>query len=138
MVTVNYCLLADRVDTRGTHQDIHGANIVGMRPAALPAVMPRLSVALSLRVPYAELGATLAVLFDIVDEEGRSLLPARLGVELQTAATDVTGPGEDQLVPVSHEFTDVSYGLPGRYGVAVWVDGVEVARPTFLVAARQP
>lgn len=137
MATVDYMLLADAATVADNKLYIHGAGWDSILAAAFPVEQPLISVALRVRVPWAETNQPHEIEMDVLDQDGASILPPDRVLKGQINAGRPVGlpPGEDQVLPFVLNLTGLKFEKPGNYVIVFRVDGLTAAEARFRIAA---
>jgi len=101
-------------------------------------VKQSLHIALRIRVPWNETNRQSNLELDIVYTEGQSLLaipPGPTRGTINVGRPSHVKPGDDHIVPLALHLGDVTFQREGTYAVVFRIDGSEVARTPFKVAA---
>ena len=121
-----------------------GWNLIGT--PALPVQVPRIALALVIGVPYAATNRphTLEIKFEGADGPiplGRSA-PAGGGEEMLGVSSQFNigrpptiQPGDRQVIPMAMNFNSMTFETAGTYSFTFTIDGEEINRLTFRVAA---
>lgn len=136
-MNVDYLLLADAATLADGKLYIHGAGWETIGVTSLP-VKQSLHIALRIRVPWSETNRQSNLELDIVDTEGQSLLaipPGPTRGTINVGQPSHVKPGDDHVVPLALHLGDVTFQREGTYAVVFRIDGSEVARTPFKVAA---
>lgn len=133
---VDYLVLADAAAASEGKHYIHGAGWDTLFVASFPVLHPLVSVAVRLRVPWTETNQPHTIELDVVDEDGRSILPDPPGT--MNGTIDVGRPpylreGTDQVFPLVMNIQGLRFSQAGTYAVLLRVDRFEAARSTFRV-----
>lgn len=135
---VDYMVLADAADAvQGKHY-IHGAGWDRLLAASFPVSHPALSVAVRLIVPWTDTNQEHTLQLDVVDEDGRSILPIPPGPvegKINVGRPAHLVHGEDQVAPLALKFNGLTFQRAGLYAVILRLDGLEAARSAFRVVA---
>src|SRR5438105_15093414 len=101
MLTVDYMLLADTATVADNKLYIHGAGWDSILAATFPVEQPLMSVALRVRVPWAETNQPHEIELDVLDQDGVSIMPPNRVIKGQLNAGRSEGlpQGEDQVIP---------------------------------------
>jgi hypothetical protein len=134
MVQIDYLVLADAaVVAEGKHY-IHGGGWDTLHAPSFPVVHPSLALAFRVRVPWRDTTTPHSLELDVVDSEGRSILPAPPGPpqgSINVERSPQLLPGEDQALPLVFNIVNLQFTRPGSHAVVLRVDGLEVARAKF-------
>ena len=134
---IDYLVLADAVAAVGGKHYIHGGGWDTLYSRTFPFVHPTLGVALRLRVPWGAIGRRVGFSLDVLDADGRTILPDPPG--LIHGTLDVGRPphlpeGDDQVFPLALAINNLRFGAPGLYVVICHLDDGATARAPFRVA----
>ena len=131
---VDYLVLADAAVTAEGKHYIHGAGWDVIFAATFPVQHPLLAVALRLGVPWTATNQPHRLEVDVVDADGRSVMPSPPGVltgEVNVGRPPHIAPGDDQHVPLTLSLRNLEFSAPGSYSIVVRIDGSDEARSTF-------
>lgn len=134
---VDYLLLADAATLADGKLYIHGAGWETISVTSLP-VEQSLHIVLRIRVPWSETKRQSDLELDVVDTEGKSLLaipPGPTRGTINVGRPSHVKPGDDHVVPLALHLSNVPFQREGTYAVVFRIDGSEVARTPFKVAA---
>jgi hypothetical protein len=136
MIQVDYFVLADAVAAVGGKHYIHGGGWDTLSTAAFPTVHPAMGAAVRLRVPWHDTNRPIEIELDVLDADGRSILPAPPGAPRGTL--NVGRPpelplGDDQVLQLAFPLANLRFEEAGRYMVSFRLGGEEVARAPFRV-----
>ena len=141
MIQVDYLVLADAVAAVGGKHYIHGGGWDTLFSATFPVTHPVMAVAIRLRVPWANTDRPANLVLDVLDADGRTILPDPPGPIL--GSIDIGRPphlpvGDDQVVPIALSLNNLRFVGPGQYVVSCLLEGAETARAPFRVAFTPP
>jgi hypothetical protein len=140
MLQVDYLVLADAAAVAEGKHYIHGAGWDTLAASAFPAVHPILGVAVRLRIRWSDTNQPYMLEIDLIDADGRSILPAATGplrAPVTVGRPAHILPGTDQVLPLVFTFHGLQFPAPGTYALVVRVGGEDLARSTFHVRASQ-
>ncbi len=136
MVQIDYLILADAaVVAEGKHY-IHGGGWDTLHAASFPAAHPVLAIALRVRVPWHDATKVHNLELDVVDAEGRSILPTPPGPpqgSINVGRSPHVLPGEDQVLPLVFNIVNLQLTRAGSHAVVLRIDGLEMARAKFQI-----
>jgi hypothetical protein len=135
---VDYLVLADAAATAEGKHYIHGAAWDTLYAGSVPVQHPALSVAVRLRVPWGATNQAHRVQLNVVDADGRSILPdppGPLAGQVNVGRPAHLAPGDDQFLPLTFNIVGLQFGAFGTYSVVFEIDGSEEARSSFKVSA---
>jgi hypothetical protein len=148
MIQVDYFVLADAVAAVGGKHYIHGAGWDTLTSSGFPTVHPAMGAAVRLRIPWHDTNLPVEIELDVLDADGRSILPNPPGVPrgtLNVGRPPELPMGDDQVLQLSFPLTNLRFASAGRYVVSFRLAGEVVARAPFRVvlnpkaaAARKP
>jgi uncharacterized protein DUF6941 len=136
MLQVDYLVLADAAAVAEGKHYIHGAGWDTLAASAFPAVHPVMGVAVRLRIPWADTNQPYMLVIDLIDADGRSILPAASGplcAPVTIGRPAHVPPGTDQVLPLVFTFHGLRFPAPGTYALVLRVGGEDLARTTFHV-----
>ena len=135
---VDYIVLADAAAALNGKHYIHGGGWDTILASAFPMTQALMSLAVRLRVPWAETNQPHELLLDVVDGDGASLLPQPGAVHgtINVGRPAQLAPGSDQVLPLAFDLRGVPFAAPGDYAVVVRLDGQDAARARFTVRAN--
>lgn len=136
MVLVDYVILADAAAVADGKHYIHGGGWDTLAAPAFPAAHPLLAVAVRLRIPWSDTNLPHLLEVDVIDADGRSILPEPPGPPRSpfTVGRPATAtPGGDQVLPLVFSLHHVQFPAPGTYAAVVRLDGDDQARSPFQV-----
>lgn len=141
MVGVDYLVLADAVAAVGGKHYIHGGGWDTLYAQSFPVVHSSMAVAIRLRVPWGDTNRPCTFELDVLDADGRSILPAPSGPIRGTV--NLGRPphltiGDDQVVPLALALNALRFENPGLYVIVCRLDGTEAARAPFRVSQQPP
>jgi hypothetical protein len=136
MIQVDYFILADAVAAVGGKHYIHGGGWDTLTTNGFPSVHPMMGAAVRLRVPWHDTNLPIQFALDVLDADGRSILPIPPGPPSGTF--NVGRPpelpmGDDQVFQLAFPLNNLRFDQPGRYVVSFRLSGEEVARAPFRV-----
>ena len=136
MIQVDYFILADAVAAVGGKHYIHGGGWDTLTTNGFPSVHPTMGAAMRLRVPWHDTNHPIQIELDVLDADGRSILPTPPGPPSGTF--NVGRPpelpmGDDQVFQLAFPINNLRFDAPGRYVVSFRLFGEEVARAPFRV-----
>lgn len=136
MITVDYFVLADAVAAVGGKHYIHGGGWDTLSAGGFPTVHPTMGAALRLRVPWHDTNRPVEIELDVLDADGRSIIPMPPGPPRGTL--NIGRPaelpmGDDQVFQLAFPIANLRFEEPGRYVVSFRLFGEEVARAPFRV-----
>jgi hypothetical protein len=139
MVGVDYLVLADAVAAVGGKHYIHGGGWDTLYAGAFPVVHPSMGIAVRLRVPWNDTNRPCVFELDVLDADGRTILPDPPGPIRGTV--NLGRPphlpiGDDQVVPLALGLNSLRFETPGLYVIVCRLDGVEAARAPFRVSQQ--
>ena len=138
---VDYLVVADAAAAVEGKHYIHGAGWDRLLAASFPVTHPLMSVAIRFRIGWTETNQPHEMELDVVDEDGRSILSSPPGPPrgvINVGRPHHLTPGEDQVLPLALSLHNLTFDRPGLYAVVLRLDGQDVGRSTFRVAALQP
>ncbi len=133
---LDYLVVADAAVASGGKHYIHGAGWDMLWASSFPIQHPLLAVAVRLRVPWHDTNQPHAVEVDVVDADGRSILPAPPGPLTGTMTTGRPphlAAGSDQVAVLTFNIAGLQFSGPGMFAVVFRLDGQEVGRSPFTV-----
>lgn len=139
MVGVDYLVLADAVAAAGGKHYIHGGGWDILTAGSFPVVHPAMAVAVRLRVPWGDTNRPCSFALDLLDADGRSILPTPPGPirgTVNLGRPPHLAIGDDQVVPLALGLNNLRFENPGLYVVVCLLDGEEAARAPFRVAPQ--
>lgn len=99
----------------------------------LPTVHPHLSVVVSILVPWQATNEKHGLELALVDADGNSTLPGKIGGEFELGRPPGWRPGDDSnLVAVFH-LNMIPFNSKGNYAFVLKVDGDELSRTSLKV-----
>lgn len=134
---LDYLVIADAAVVADGKHYIHGAGWDVIWATTYPAVHSALSVALRLRVPWGDTNQPHNLQVDVVDADAVTILtnpPGGMGGPVTTGRPPILPIGEDQVIPMTFTYAQVSFRAPGTYAVVVRIDGLERGRAPFRVS----
>ena len=136
MATVDYMVLADAATAADGKLYIHGAGWDSILAAAFPVEQPSMSVALRVRVPWAETNQPHEIELDVLDQDGASIVPPDRAIKGQlNAGRPVELPqGEDQVLSFVLNLVSLKFEKPGNYVIIFMLDGLKAAEARFRMA----
>jgi hypothetical protein len=132
-------VLADTATEAAGKLYIHGAGWDTVLTQGLPAILTA-SVAMLLRIPWAETNQPHTIGLDILDADAHSVLPKDPGPlrgRLNVGRPAELEPGEDQVLPLAISLNGTQIQHPGRYVIVLELDGKETARAPFRIKQIQ-
>lgn len=131
----DYMVLADAVTASEGKLYIHGGGWDNVLTAVWPATLTA-SVGILLRVPWGETNEEHTIELDIVDADGKSILPppGPLRGAVNAGRPPQLEPGTDQVTPLAIVLNGTKIEKAGRYVVEFSIDGQEKARAPFRVS----
>jgi hypothetical protein len=140
MIRLDYLILADAVAAVGGKHYIHGGGWDTLATGAFPAVHPTMAVAVRLRVPWDDTNRPTALVLDLLDGGGSSILPDPPGAlrgDISVGRPPTLAPGDEQVVLLSFPLNNLRFASPGYYVITLHLNGTEVARAPFRVILNQ-
>ena len=137
MLRVDYLVLAEAATAVEGRNYIHGAGWDTLFAASFPALHPLMSVALRLRIPWADTNRPYAMELDVVDADGRSILANPPGPPHGTVNVGRPAhvePGNDQVLCLAFNLVGLRFEAAGTYAVIFRLEGDEAARSPFHLA----
>jgi hypothetical protein len=134
---IDYLILADAVAAVGGKHYIHGAGWDTLFVSSFPEVHPMLSLAVRLRVPWAETNKPHTVEVDVRDDEDDSTIlpgPPLRGPFFVGQPANIA-PGSDQLMHMGLDLVSLRFQKPGAYTIFFRVDGHELGTSRFHVVS---
>ncbi len=135
----DYMVLADAVTSAEGKLFIHGAGWDTVLTHEWPANMTA-GVGILLRMPWGETNEPHTFELDIIDADGRSVLPGPQGPlrgQVNVGRPPNLAPGEDQILPVAIGLNGTKIAQAGQYAVVFRIDGEERGRAPFKVQQAQ-
>lgn len=131
----DYMVLADAVAAVEGKLYIHGAGWDNVFTAVWPAILTA-SVGILLRVPWGETNEEHTIELDIVDADGKSILPppGPLRGTVNAGRPPQLEPGTDQVTPLAIVLNGTKIEKAGHYVVEFNIDGQKMARAPFRVS----
>jgi len=136
VLQVDYLVLADWAAVAEGKHYIQGAGWDTLFAQSFPVVHQAMSVAVRVRVPWTDTNVQHVLELDIIDADGRSILPeppGTLRAPLTMGRPAHTPPGNDQVAPLVFNLHRVQFAAPGAYAMVLRVEGHDVARSPFQV-----
>lgn len=137
---IDYLVIADAAASADGKLYIHGAAWDTMGVLSFPAVRPTMAIAIRFRVPWNETDRQHSMDLDVLDEDGRSILPPERGHlrgTLTIGRPDDLPPGAEQTTALVIELQQLRFEKPGTYVVTCSVDdGVDEVRSPFRAVQR--
>ncbi len=145
--------LADSVAIESQKIYAQGAGWNVIRSAAFPARHDRLGIGIIISVPYTATNQQHTMELSLEDEDGDVLVlgdapPAqgddqpqkirKLGANFNVGRPPDLTPGAEQNVPLALNINNLLLEQPGRYRIAIQIDGSEEAVLPFTVVQVQP
>lgn len=136
MIQVDYFVLADAVAAVGGKHYIHGGGWDTLTTNGFPTVHPTMGAAVRLRVPWHDTNRPVQIELDVLDADGRSILPNPPGPP--SGMLNIGRPpelpfGDDQVLQLAFPLNNLRFDQPGHYVVSLRLAGEEVARAPFRV-----
>jgi hypothetical protein len=136
MVQIDYLILADAaVVAEGKHY-IHGGGWDTLHAPSFPVTHPALAVAFRVRMPWQDMATSHSLELDVVDSEGRSILPDPPGPPQGSISVERSPhllPGDDQVLPLVFNIMNLQITRAGSHAVVLRVDSLEMARARFQI-----
>ena len=136
MVQIDYVVLADAAVVAEGKQYIHGGGWDTLHVASFPASHPSLAIAFRVRLPWQDTTKVHGLELDVVDVEGRSILPVPPGPpqgSINVGRSTPVLPGEDQVLPLVFNIVNLQLTHAGSHAVVLRIDGMEMARAKFQI-----
>ena len=133
MPEIEYAFLADAADARpGEKFAVLGGGVSRIGGPGFPLGHPHLAMVVGLRVTTPELGSEHDLHFVILAPDGSQLSSA-------SARISAAGPGDgrDTVVTFSLDLWNLTFPVPGEYGIAILVDGSERKRLALAVERQE-
>ena len=140
MIQLDYLILADAVAAVGGKHFIHGGGWDTLSTSAFPTVHPTMAVAVRLRVPWSDTNRPTALLLDLLNADGASILPNPPGPlrgDISVGRPPTLVPGDDQVLLLSFPLNNLRFESPGYYMITLHLNGAEAARAPFRVVLNQ-
>ena len=138
MLQIDYLVLADAAAAAEGKHYIHGAGWDTLLAGNFPAVHPALSVAVRLRIPWSDTNQEHMLELDVIDADGKSILPETQGplrMPFAIGRPAAVPTGTDQVVPLVFNFQRLQFASPGTCAVVMRISGEDMARSPFHVRA---
>jgi hypothetical protein len=134
---VDYLILADAAEAPNGKHYIHGGGWDTISATRFP-VRQNLAIAARLAIPWHETNQPLTLEIDVVDADGRSILPDPPGPvrgNIVVGRPPTVGEEEEQHIPMVFNLTGVTLEGPGVYAVVVrqGENGPDLDRSVFRV-----
>lgn len=136
MIQVDYMVLADAVAAVGGKHYIHGGGWDTLTTSGFPTVHPSMGAAVRLRVPWHDTNRPIEIELDVLDADGRSIIPTPPGPprgKMNVGRPPELPMGDDQVFQLAFPINNLRFEGPGSYVVSFRLSGEEVARAPFRV-----
>jgi hypothetical protein len=131
---IDYLVVADAATAENGKHYIHGGGWDTLWGVSYPVTHPALALAVRVRVPWHDTNQPHRIEFDVVDADQRSIIPDPPGAGSGTVIAGrppALPVGDDQVMPLTFTFVNLTFPAPGDYAVVVRIDGTEVSRSPF-------
>lgn len=118
--------LADHAEALRGKFYVTGGGWDAINVRRLPAVHPHMCVAVALEVGWNDTDVDHEIDVKLLDEDGRSLLPGRVGGKARAARQPTARPGDTAPLLLVFKLLGVKFERAGDYNVTVEVDSVPV------------
>jgi hypothetical protein len=135
---VDYLILADAAAALEGKHYIHGGGWDTLNGLAFP-IQQNLAAAVRLSVDWHETNEPQIIEIDVLNEDGRSVLPAPPGPmrgSVTVGRPPHLHPGDEQHIPLVLNLVGVSFERAGKYVVIMRINGQDAARSSFRVVNR--
>lgn len=102
-----------------------------------PTQHPHLSIAAALYVPWRATNQSHPIVLDLVDEDGRSALPAPIEGQFEQGRPPGMRAGDNANLVMVLNIDGLIVEKPGRYEWVFMVDGTDLGRIGFKVVERK-
>lgn len=104
----------------------------------LPVVHPHFSVAAALHVPWQATNQRHSLRLDLIDGDGRSLLPEPMQGRFEAGRPPGMRSGDEAVIVLAFNFNGMRLEAAGAYEFVLEVDGSEIGRIGFKVIVTEP
>ena len=140
MIQIDYLVLADAVAAVGGKHYIHGGGWDTIAAASFPIVHNAMALAARLRVPWSATNQPCALELDVIDADGRSILPNPPGPlrgTINVGRPPELPAGEDQVLPLAFPLHGLRFERAGTYDIVLRLSNGAEARAPFRVVQAQ-
>jgi hypothetical protein len=135
MWTADYLILADAVAVADGKHYIHGAGWDTITAGSFP-LNHRFAVAIRLRVPWEDTNMPCQIELDILDADGKSILPDPPGPvrgTINVGRPPHIAPGDEQSIQLAFQLGGVPIPKAGSYVAVLRLNDLEYLRSPFKV-----
>ena len=131
-------LLADHAEAVGGKLYVTGGAWDTLTTPTFPLLHPHLSVCIVLHVDWEETNRRFAVAVRMLDEDGRDLLPQRLGGDAEAGRPPGMRVGDHATLLMVFNLHNLRFESPGTYSFALEIDGAPLARAPLRLCQGRP
>jgi hypothetical protein len=130
-------LIADHAEACNGKLYITGGCWDTLFAGGFPTQHPHLSIAAALYVPWRATNQSHAIVVDLVDADGSSVLPAPIQGQFEQGRPPGMRPGDNANLVMVFNIDGLIVEKPGRYEWVFKVDGTDLGRTGFKVVERK-
>ena len=130
-IRVESLFLADGADVASGKLYVLGGGWTTIWSREFPTIHERLSLVILLSVPWMETNQVHPFTIDLVDEDGRSVLPQPLAGTFNMGRPAQAVPGDPFMFPFAPTINNLQLGREGRYAFVLTVDGRHLGQTAF-------
>jgi len=134
---VNAFFLADHAEAVNGKLYVTGGCWDRILAAQLPAQHAHLSVVFAVQVPWTATNEKHALELGLVDADGQSALPNKVGGEFEVGRPPGWRPGDDAMLVGVFNLNGLPLAKAGTYNFVLSIDGTEVAKARLSVQVVQ-
>jgi hypothetical protein len=131
-------LLADHAEAVNGKLYVTGGCWNMITVSQLPSSHPHLTVAAALHVPWQATNQLHSLQLDLIDANGKSVLPEPLQGNFETGRPPGMRSGDEAAVVIAFNFNGLQLHSAGVHEFVLEVDGTELGRIGFKVVVAEP
>lgn len=135
---VDYLLVADAAEAINGKHYIHGGGFDTIMAFNVPATHARLGIAARFLIDWNETNQPFDVKFDILNADGKSILPRPFEGKINVGRPVTAQPGDAQAASLALNLVGLMFPTFGDYAITASVNGIEKRRVPFHVRSISP
>ncbi len=121
-------MLADHAEAVNGKLYVTGGSWNQIFAAQFPARHGHLSVVIAIQVPWTATNEKHTLEMDVVDADGASIIPAKIGGQFEVGRPPGWRPGDDNTVEAVFNLEGLAFQKEGQYSFVLRVDASELGR----------
>jgi hypothetical protein len=138
VVRLTTFMLADHAEAVNGKLYVTGGCWNSVTVAQVPAIHPHFTVAGALHVPWQATNQQHSFQLDLIDADGRSVLPEPLQGNFEAGRPPGMRSGDEAAIVIAFNFNGFKIDRPGIHEFVMQVDGTELGRIGFKVLLAEP